>query len=192
MKRLEVKPGLFRGQVQKALDISENQIKLILKLGVLEIECHEPIEIANGCIVNARKFNKECVDRLRANKEELESLLETSHVETKKWTAYNDVADTTIDNIDLTGKSVCLTGTFTRVRSELEKMLTEKGVIVKKGVTKKLDYLISGVDGGSKVVKAQSLNIPILGEIALENFLGIRYDYGEFDGTELSEEELIF
>lgn len=70
--------------------------------------------------------------------------------------------------------------------------ISKKGVIVKKGVTKKLDYLIAGVNGGSKVVKAQSLNIPILGKIALENFLGIRYDYGEFDGTELSEDELIF
>ena len=87
------------------------------------------------------------------------------------WTRYNNVAEDDRENIDLTGKLVCITGTFARSRSKIIKELEDKGVIVKKSVVKDLNYLIAGIDGGSKVVKAQERNIPIIGEKALNSFL---------------------
>ena len=87
------------------------------------------------------------------------------------WKYYNDVATDDKAGIDLKGKTVCITGTFAKTRNEITKELEDKGVIVKKGIVKSLDYLIAGIDGGSKVVKAQEKNIPIIGEEALNSFL---------------------
>lgn len=87
------------------------------------------------------------------------------------WKYYNDVATEDKADIDLKGKTVCITGTFAKTRNEITKELEDKGVIVKKGIVKNLDYLIAGIDGGSKVIKAQEKNIPIIGEKALNSFL---------------------
>jgi DNA ligase (NAD+) len=38
-------------------------------------------------------------------------------------------------------------------------------------VSKKTSYLVVGADAGSKLAKAQSLNVPILDEAALEQIL---------------------
>lgn len=89
----------------------------------------------------------------------------------RNWKYYNDVAEDDKADIDLKGKVVCITGTFAKTRNEITKELEDKGVIVKKSVVKNLDYLIAGVDGGSKVIKAQQNNIPIIGEKALNSFL---------------------
>lgn len=87
------------------------------------------------------------------------------------WTCYNNVAKDDKADIDLKGKLVCITGTFAKTRNKIIKELEDNGVIVKKSVVKNLDYLIAGVDGGSKVIKAQEKNIPIIGEKALNSFL---------------------
>lgn len=87
------------------------------------------------------------------------------------WKYYNDIATEDKADIDLKGKTVCITGTFAKTRNEITKELEDKGVIVKKGIVKNLDYLIAGIDGGSKVIKAQEKNVPIIGEKALNSFL---------------------
>lgn len=87
------------------------------------------------------------------------------------WKYYNDVAKDDKADIDLKGKVVCITGTFAKTRNEITKELEDKGVIVKNNIVKNLDYLIAGIDGGSKVIKAQEKNIPIIGEKALNSFL---------------------
>ena len=87
------------------------------------------------------------------------------------WTRYNNVAEDDRENIDLTGKIVCITGTFSKNRNKIIEKLEDRGVIVKKSVVKGVQFLIAGVDGGSKVIKARERNIPIIGEKALNSFL---------------------
>lgn len=72
------------------------------------------------------------------------------------------------DNIDLNGKTICLTGEFKcATKQEISKKLQELGAIEKIGVSSKLDYLIVGSVGsdawkfgkiGGKQAKAQELN----------------------------------
>lgn len=85
----------------------------------------------------------------------------------------------TINNIDLSGKVVCVTGEFeSGSRSEIEQHLTELGAKISPSVVKTLDYLIVGGHGsaswscgnyGSKVKKALEMqekgrNIQIVSE----------------------------
>ena len=71
-------------------------------------------------------------------------------------------------NSDIGGKLICLTGDFSSMeRKEMEAFLTEQGAIVKKAVSKKLDFLIVGELGsnqwtqgsyGTKIKKALEYN----------------------------------
>lgn len=62
------------------------------------------------------------------------------------------------------GKTFCITGTLpTMKRSEMEELIEKNGGKLI-GVGKKLDYLVAGENAGSKLDKAQSLNISILSE----------------------------
>lgn len=62
------------------------------------------------------------------------------------------------------GKTFCITGTLpTMKRSEMEALIEKNGGKLI-GVGKKLDYLVSGENAGSKLDKAKSLNISVLSE----------------------------
>ncbi len=63
-----------------------------------------------------------------------------------------------------TGKTVVLTGTMSRPRSEIKSMLESLGAKVSGSVSKKTDYVIYGADAGSKLTKAQSLGVATLTE----------------------------
>jgi DNA ligase (NAD+) len=65
-------------------------------------------------------------------------------------------------NLTLGSKVVCITGTFDIPRTEIAQLLEAKGYKVINTVTKKLDYLIAGERGGSKIEKANSLGIEII------------------------------
>lgn len=72
-----------------------------------------------------------------------------------------------------TGIKVVLTGTFsTFSRNEAETRLKEKGYIVGSSVTSNTEILFAGEKAGSKLDKAQELNIPIKDENALIELLG--------------------
>lgn len=71
----------------------------------------------------------------------------------------------------LTDKSICFTGTLSSMtRSEAKNIAESMGAKVVDSVSKNLDILVVGSDAGSKLDKAQSLNIQILSE---DQFLGI-------------------
>lgn len=72
-------------------------------------------------------------------------------------------------NVILTGKlvnkKICITGTFDQSRETLIQMIESAGGKYVSSVSKKTDYLLAGKDCGSKLKKAQQLNIAIVHSI---------------------------
>lgn len=77
-----------------------------------------------------------------------------------------DYIDTTISlNSPFSGKTIVLTGTLEKYsRNEATKLLEDLGAHVSGSVSKKTDYVIYGVEAGSKLTKAQELGIKTLSE----------------------------
>jgi DNA ligase (NAD+) len=71
----------------------------------------------------------------------------------------------------LTGLTFVITGSLSRPRDEISKQLEGMGARVTGSVTKKTSYLIAGSEAGSKLEKAQELNVPVLDEAGLTAFL---------------------
>lgn len=64
-----------------------------------------------------------------------------------------------------TGKTVVLTGTLTQMgRAEAKAKLESLGAKVAGSVSAKTDYVIAGMDAGSKLKKARELNVSVLSE----------------------------
>jgi DNA ligase (NAD+) len=72
----------------------------------------------------------------------------------------------------LAGKTFVLTGTLTRPRDLVKKMIEDAGGRVSGSVSKKTDYLVAGSDAGSKLNKAKELGVNVIGEKDLEGLLG--------------------
>ena len=71
----------------------------------------------------------------------------------------------------LAGKTVVITGTFSQPRDALKQQLKQRGAKVTSAISAKTDYLLAGANPGSKLTKAQALNIPIIDETELEQWL---------------------
>jgi len=72
----------------------------------------------------------------------------------------------------LEGKVFVLTGTLSGMtRDAAQEAITARGGKVSGSVSKKTDYVVAGADAGSKLSKAQTLNITILDEAGLLNLL---------------------
>jgi DNA ligase (NAD+) len=71
----------------------------------------------------------------------------------------------------LVGKMFVLTGTLTRPRDQIKKMIEDAGGRVSGSVSKKTDYVVAGADAGSKLDKAKELGINVIGEKELESLL---------------------
>ncbi|MDU2064050.1 MAG: NAD-dependent DNA ligase LigA [Sporomusaceae bacterium] len=70
------------------------------------------------------------------------------------------------------GKTFVLTGTLpTLSRTEAAAAITARGGKVSGSVSKKTDYVVAGEDAGSKLAKAQALNIPVISEEILVSWL---------------------
>ncbi len=78
----------------------------------------------------------------------------------------------TIEPSPFTGKTVVLTGTMSRPRSEIEQILERHGAKVSGSVSRKTDYVIYGDDPGSKYDKAQALGVETLPEAKMWEMLG--------------------
>lgn len=68
------------------------------------------------------------------------------------------------------GKTFCVTGTFTISRDEIHSIVEENGGEVRTAVSGNLDYLVAGESAGSKQEKAKTLGINI---ISLDEFLNM-------------------
>ena len=72
----------------------------------------------------------------------------------------------------LAGKTFVLTGTLQNIaRDDAKARIESAGGKVTGSVSKKTDYLVAGVDPGSKLDKANSLGIPVIGEPELLEML---------------------
>jgi DNA ligase (NAD+) len=72
----------------------------------------------------------------------------------------------------LVGKTIVLTGTLpTLSREDAKDMLETAGAKVAGSVSKKTDYVVAGVEAGSKLVKAEELGVPVLDEDGMRKLL---------------------
>ena len=69
------------------------------------------------------------------------------------------------DSLPLAEKTIVITGTFSAMgRNEAKAQLQALGAKVSGSVSAKTDYLIAGEKAGSKLSKAQDLNVTVLNE----------------------------
>jgi DNA ligase (NAD+) len=75
----------------------------------------------------------------------------------------------------LNGKSFCITGALSRLRSDYEKEIDERGGKNASGVSKTTDYLVTNdqTTQTSKLVKARELGVKVISEAELIKMLGI-------------------
>lgn len=112
------------------------------------------------------KTEQDIYDWYHDNKEEFEELL--SYVKIKTQSVQVPV----ITNSPVSGKTFCITGTFNSGKREaLKTRIEQLGGIFVDGVTKKTDILFVGDKAGSKLKKAQDLNIIIYDEDKLLELL---------------------
>ena len=84
------------------------------------------------------------------------------------WTTSGQTTESTSP---LLKKTFVLTGTLSRPREQVKKALQALGAKVTTTVSARTDYLIAGVEPGSKYDKAQALGVPILDEAGLQQLL---------------------
>jgi DNA ligase (NAD+) len=125
-----------------------------------EEQLQEAEEVGPKVSESIRQFfherrNRELVERLR------KAGLTFEHAIKKKKTAG-----------PLTGKVFVLTGTLPNItREEAKARIEAAGGKVTGSVSKKTDYVVAGADPGSKLDKANSLGVPVIGEPELLTLL---------------------
>jgi DNA ligase (NAD+) len=73
----------------------------------------------------------------------------------------------------LSGKTLVVTGTLSRfTRDEIVELIKEHGGKVAGSVSKKTDYLVAGEEAGSKLEKAQKLNVAVISEDEFLKLIG--------------------
>lgn len=72
----------------------------------------------------------------------------------------------------LAGLTFVITGSMSRSRDEVKKLLEGQGARVTGSVTKKTDYVLAGEDAGSKLEKARELGVKVLSEAEVLRMLG--------------------
>ena len=73
----------------------------------------------------------------------------------------------------LAGKTFVLTGTLAHfTRDEAKKLIEDAGGKVTGSVSKKTDYVVAGIDAGSKLDKAKELGVAVIDEKEMEKLVG--------------------
>ena len=62
------------------------------------------------------------------------------------------------------GKSFVITGTLSQPRADFEKIIKENGGKTSSSVSKNTSYVLAGDSPGSKLLKAEKLNVKIMDE----------------------------
>ena len=88
------------------------------------------------------------------------------------WQDIVSITEKEQSDLPLANKVVVLTGTLTQLtRQEAKEALQALGAKVTSSVSKKTDLLVAGESAGSKLTKAQELNIDVWSEQQLINML---------------------
>ncbi|MBL1321453.1 MAG: NAD-dependent DNA ligase LigA [Methylophaga sp.] len=129
-------------------------LKLADEESLIEIEDVGPIVAHHIVTFFQQEHNQEVIDRLLA--------AGINWPEEKKIAA--DSA--------LSGKTIVLTGTLEKMsRSEAKEKLLALGAKVSGSVSKKTDFVVAGRDAGSKLTKAEKLEITVVDEATLIEWL---------------------
>jgi DNA ligase (NAD+) len=89
-----------------------------------------------------------------------------------KWEQSAEAADAGVEQ-SLDGLTFVLTGTLSEMtRTEAKKLIERHGGKVTGSVSKRTDYLVAGDSPGSKLDKAQSLDVTVLDEKGLRKLIG--------------------
>ena len=107
---------------------------------------------------------KSIAEYVKVNKDKIEKLIEL--IEPK------NPEKKEIKNSSFKGKTIVLTGTMQKPRGEIKELLENLGAHVTNSVSKKTDYVIVGVDAGSKLEKAKKLGVKILNEGEMWKMIG--------------------
>ena len=85
-----------------------------------------------------------------------------------------DLADgEDLSNLPLTGLSFVITGTLPQMsRDEAKELIEKNGGLVRSSVSGKTDYLLAGENAGSKLDKARTLGVKVIGETELTEMTG--------------------
>lgn len=75
------------------------------------------------------------------------------------------------DSNKLDGKTFVITGTLSQPRKYFEELIIKNGGILGSGVNKNTNYLLAGEKAGSKLAKAEKLNITIIDEATFMNMI---------------------
>lgn len=144
--------GINGGAYNKCEKIVNHGVDTIDKVMSLTVNQLEHIE---GF---AEKSATEFVNSLQSKKEIVEKLKGYG------FTFNHKIANTKESSIS--GLKFCITGTLSRKRSELQKIIKDNGGIVQSGVSKETNYLVTNdtESSSSKFKKAKSLDIPIISE----------------------------
>jgi DNA ligase (NAD+) len=130
----------------------------------------------------AKKFNS-ITELISAKPEELEKISDIGPILAKNIFEYFDNEENKLEIQELINlgikiifnhvdqssqynqKQIVITGTFNQIkRNEIKIFFEANGAITKNSVSKKTDYLIVGNNPGSKLAKADELNITIINE----------------------------
>ena len=88
----------------------------------------------------------------------------------------------------LVGKTLVLTGTLANLSRDAAQALIESaGGKVSGSVSKKTDYVVAGAEAGSKLEKAQLLQVPVLDEAGLLALLDAVATKSEHAASEMAE-----
>ena len=91
----------------------------------------------------------------------------------------------------LLGKTLVLTGTLPNLSRDAAQALIEAaGGKVTSSVSKKTDYVVAGAEAGSKLEKAQDLNVTILDEVALLSLLATNSSQAASDSDDKAQTTL--
>lgn len=102
------------------------------------------------------------VEFCSVNKEKIKQLIEIIKPKVKEKPT---------QDLKLQGLNIVITGTLTRPREEIKELLESMGARVSSSVSKKTDYLLIGVNPGSKLQKAEELGIKVVDEKWLSELL---------------------
>lgn len=153
--------GLGATKVQKIIDAGYTSLKKILNLKfeeIIQIEGFAELT-AKAIIQGLEEKSKMITELLDAGVRVLDAQTTSNNIEKEKLRLYN--------------LKICITGTLSKPRNEIEKLIRENGGILQDSVNKETKYLVTNdIDSNSsKFVKAKKLNIPIINENELNNLI---------------------
>jgi DNA ligase (NAD+) len=136
------------GKLDAIMDASEEQLLQVPDVG--------PIVAQSIHTFFQQPHNREVVEQLRASG--------------LRW---EEGEPSPAAQLPLVGKTFVLTGTLpTLSREQAKEMLEAAGARVAGSVSKKTDYVVAGVEAGSKLDKARELDVAVIDEAGLQALLG--------------------